>query len=109
MKRHFVIAMLALAPMFANASLQINSVVDCSGSLSIFSSATEPSRMDCTGSLSFAGASVFSSTPFTIVATEDLSFLDVLVSAPEIAFTAGGALLLDAYSELAAPLITLRR
>lgn len=107
MKRLFFAAMLALVPIFANANLQINSVVNCSGALSIFASATEPSRMGCSGSLSFSGASVLSSTPFTIVATENLSFLDVLVSAPEMVFTAGGAFLLDTYSVLAAPLITL--
>jgi hypothetical protein len=107
MNRLFVVAMLALAPMFACASLQINSAVDCSGALSIFASALEPSRIECTGNLSFAGASVFSSTPFSIVTTNDLSFLDVLVSAPQMTFKAGGVMLIESFSVFAAPLISL--
>ncbi|UCV09047.1 PEP-CTERM sorting domain-containing protein [Dechloromonas denitrificans] len=106
MKR-FVIVLLALIPMVAHASLQLGSSVSCSGVLSIFAGPADPSRIECSGDLSFEHASIFSTTPFSIFAKNGLSFLDVLVSAPEMIFTAGNFLFLDSYSVLAAPIISL--
>ena len=107
MKRTVVFAILALMTFAANANLQLGSLVACSGSLSVFSSTTDASSIECTGDLSFTGSSVQSNTSFSILATNNLSFLDVLVSAPELNFKAGGVLSLDKYSVLTAPIISL--
>lgn len=107
MKRTIVLAILALIPFAANATLQLDSQVACSGSLSVFTSLTDVSYIECIGDLSFSGASVLSNTPFSIFSTNNLSFFDVLVSAPELSFKAGGVLLLDTNSVFAAPIIYL--
>ena len=107
MKRTIVIVLLVLIPFVTNANLQLDSQVTCSGSLSVFASPTDVSRIECTGNLSFTGASVQSSNPFSIFSTNNMSFFDVLVSAPELSFKAGGLLLLDTNSVFAAPSIYL--
>jgi hypothetical protein len=103
------IALLALLPLVANANLQVQpgTSISCSGNLSVFAGDAEPSKIDCLGNLSFEHGSIFSSTPFSISATNKLSFLDVLVAAPELTLTAGNSLFLDSYSTLASPLIEL--
>lgn len=107
MKRIIFVFVLAFASFAANASLNFSSgsLVACSGSLSVFSYLTEPSLIECTGDLSFTGASVFSSTSFSISATNNLSFLDVLVFAPALYFHAGANLLVDGSSVLVAPVM----
>lgn len=103
MKKTLAIALLSLLPLVANASLRIDSLVNCAGDLSIFASPAETSRIACTGSLSFSEASLQSSTPLDIFAGADLSFLGVLVRAPSLSFRAGGELLIDAGSLVVAP------
>lgn len=107
MKKTLAIALLSLLSLVANASLRIDSMVNCAGDLSIFAPPAETSRIACTGSLSFSEASLESSTPLDIFAGADLSFLDVLVRAPSLSFRAGGALLIDAGTVVIAPLMVL--
>ncbi|MDO9313348.1 MAG: hypothetical protein Q7T97_02235 [Burkholderiaceae bacterium] len=66
MKRVVGIAVLACTPLAANAALQFNTEVSCSGTLAITASEFGPSRVECSGDLSFTGASVISTTPFDI-------------------------------------------
>ncbi|MDE2434589.1 MAG: PEP-CTERM sorting domain-containing protein [Burkholderiales bacterium] len=107
MKRLIGILLLAASPLAANANIQVNSLVSCSGDLSISALDDQPSVVGCTGSLSFTGASLTSSTPLEIWSTNDLSFFNVFVSAPTLNFSAGGTILLDAQSLLVSPNIAL--
>jgi hypothetical protein len=107
MKRLFGILLLAFSPIAANANIQVNSLVSCTGDLSISALSDQPSVVGCTGSLSFSGASLTSNTPLEIWSANDLSFLNVLVLGPSLTFSAGGTILLDAQSQLISPKIVL--
>ena len=107
MNRLFGILVLAISPLAANANIQVNSLVSCTGDLSISALSDQPSVVGCTGSLSFTGASLSSSTPLEIWSANDLSFFNVFVSGPALTFSAGGTILLDAQSRLVSPNIVL--
>lgn len=84
--------LLIFVPIVATASLDVSSLVTCSGDLSFSTGINLPSSVLCSGDLSFSGASLASDTPLSIISGNDLSFYGVSVSAPSLNVQSGGSL-----------------